>query len=177
MATKKNWATLDHDERIQLLKSLNDHEIITSYLPPPEVSQTEFEAYLNEQREVWRPHILGDVKMAGGPPNKESIMGAWRDLNRSEALLELIDNSIDAWTRRRKKYARYTSKTLQIYIDVHPSSNILTYEDNAGGIREDQLPNLVVPGFSETSAIEATIGSYRTGGKKAVFKLALEANI
>ena len=141
------------------------------------MAQSDFERYLNDEREVWRPHILGEVKMAGGPPNKESIMGAWRDLNKAEALLELIDNSIDAWIRRKNKYAKHTSKTLQIYIDLDESANKIVYEDNAGGVIEDQLPNLVIPGLSETSDTEATIGSYKTGGKKAIFKLAIEANI
>lgn len=177
MSEKKNWSDLDHDERIRLLKVLSDDDIISTYAPPPDIAQSEFERYLNDQKEVWKPQILGEVKKAGSPPNKEVIIGAWRDLNRSEAILELIDNSIDAWMRRKSKYARHTAKTLQIYIDIDQAANLLYYEDNAGGIREGQLANLVIPGFSETSDTEMTIGSYRTGGKKAIFKLAMEASI
>jgi hypothetical protein len=33
---------------------------------------------------------------AGGVPSKATLIGSWRDLDRAEALLELIDNSIDA---------------------------------------------------------------------------------
>jgi hypothetical protein len=177
MVKKKNWAELKHEEKIQSLKDLSDEDIISTYAPPPEIAQSDFEGYLTAQREIWSPNVLGDAKRKGAPPNKEAIMGAWRDLNRSEALLELIDNSIDAWRRRKSKYGRYTAKTLQIYIDIDEGSNLLTYEDNAGGLREDQLENLVIPGFSDTDDTEATIGSYRTGGKKAIFKLAVEANI
>jgi hypothetical protein len=34
-----------------------------------------------------------------------------------------------------------------------------------------------VPGYSETTDLTPTIGSYHTGGKKAIFRLATEANI
>lgn len=53
----------------------------------------------------------------------------------------------------------------------------LTYEDNAGGVSPDKLQNLVVPGHSETDPFSKTIGSYKTGGKKAVFRLAEAAQI
>lgn len=53
----------------------------------------------------------------------------------------------------------------------------LTYEDNAGGVKKEFHNNLVNPGHSETNEFDRSIGSYRTGGKKAVFKLAEEAAI
>jgi len=53
----------------------------------------------------------------------------------------------------------------------------LTYEDNSGGLTERKLPHLVIPGLSDTRELLPTIGSYKTGGKKAVFRLATEANI
>lgn len=174
--TKKLWNELEHTSRVELLKQLNDDEIVQSY-QPSDKTESDFRKLLAEERAIWQPRLLGAAKTAGAPPNKEAIMGAWRDLNRAEALLELIDNSIDAWRRRRKRYPKYTSKTLQIYIDVDEGSNRLIYEDNAGGVREEQLPNIVIPGFSETSDLERTIGSYRTGGKKAIFKLASDASI
>ena len=42
---------------------------------------------------------------------------------------------------------------------------------------EQKLPHLVIPGLSDTTELLPTIGSYKTGGKKAVFRLAREANI
>ena len=177
MPSRKPWDTVDHLEKIEILKALNDDEIVSAHLPSG-MDPGQFRKLLLEERDIWKPTSLGHPRSAGAPPNKETVMGAWRDLNRAEALLELIDNSIDAWTRRRKKYAsKYTSKTLQIYIDLYDQTNKLTYEDNAGGVKEEQLPNIVIPGFSETADTEATIGSYRTGGKKAIFKLAADASI
>jgi type IV secretory pathway TrbF-like protein len=100
-----------------------------------------------------------------------------RDLDRSEALLELIDNSIDAWNRRRAEYPAKSAPELNIYIDVDSDSGQLTYEDNAGGVAVEKLVNLVVPGHSETDAFAHSIGSYKTGGKKAIFRLAAAVNI
>jgi hypothetical protein len=176
MAKKQTWDRLQHKDKIRKLKSLTDDEIVASSLPSG-TSETELRKQLKQERELWKPENLGEAKTAGGPPRKETFLGAIRDLNRAEALLELIDNSIDVWMKRRSKYRNKTAAQLQIYIDLSASGETLTYEDNAGGVEEDNLTNLVVPGFSETSDSDRTIGSYRTGGKKAVFKLASDANI
>jgi hypothetical protein len=134
--------------------------------------------HLARETALWQPKdATGHAHQAGSPPNKEVVLGAWRDLDRSEALLELIDNSIDAWSRRRERYPNKTAPELNIYIDVDAALGQLTYEDNAGGVPSDKLINLVVPGYSETSGLAASIGSYKTGGKKAVFRLATAVNI
>lgn len=176
MAIKGNWTELSHPEKVQLFKKYNNQEIIDYYLPAG-TNPDEFRQQLEAEIAFWDAKNLGDAKTAGKPPTKEATIGAWRDLNRAEALLELIDNSIDVWTRRRAKYPSETAPRLQIYIDLEKESDILTYEDNAGGVPEDKLENLVVPGYSDTADPEFTIGSYRTGGKKAIFKLASEVNI
>jgi hypothetical protein len=176
MAKKQTWEKLPHQEKIRKLKSLTDDEIVESYAPTG-TTESEMRKQLARERELWRPENIGEAKTAGGPPKKETFLGAMRDLNRAEALLELIDNSIDAWMKRRARYKNKTAAQLQIYIDLATSGEILTYEDNAGGVEEDNLTNLVVPGFSETNDSDRTIGSYRTGGKKAIFKLASDANI
>jgi hypothetical protein len=110
-------------------------------------------------------------------PETRAVPGAWRDLDRAEALLELIDNSIDAWNRRRARYPDKSAPELNIYIDIDSDTGQLSYEDNAGGVPTDKLENLVVPGHSETDALVASIGSYKTGGKKAIFRLATAVNI
>ncbi len=173
---KRNWNELDHDEKLQLLRS-RSVEVLAEEYYSPEKAPNDFEQFLREERDLWNPDNLGKVEKRGDAPRKDIIIGSWRDLDRAEALLELIDNSIDAWMRRRKKYPTKTAKTLNIYIDVDEAKGQLTYEDNAGGVNRDNIENLVIPGYSETDDLEPTIGSYRTGGKKAIFKLAAEANI
>jgi hypothetical protein len=137
----------------------------------------EFREYLARELRLWEPSNVGEVKTAGRPPTKDVVLGAWRDLDRSEALLELIDNSIDEWLRRRTSHPKKSAPELNIYIDVDEESNQLTYEDNAGGVSVDKLEHLVVPGYSDTTALSKTIGSYKTGGKKAVFRLAEAVSI
>ena len=173
---KKNWNKLAHNDKLQILQTRSFETLAKEYYAP-DVADDGFVEFLEAEHELWDPENLGSHRTVGKTPLKDIIIGSWRDLNRSEALLELIDNSIDSWRRRREKYPTKTAKRLSIYIDVDPLAGRLIYEDNAGGVSPDRIENLVIPGYSETTDVEKTIGSYRTGGKKAVFKLALEVNI
>jgi hypothetical protein len=176
MTNSSDWSELSHEEKMDQLQNLNIDEIIEQYRPA-NLSPDEFRQQLLADMDFWKPQNIQEFEKGGGPPTKETAIGAWRDLSRAEAILELIDNSIDAWMRRRERYPNKTAPTLLIYIDADVDSGILTYEDNAGGVGQDKLDHLIVPGYSETSDTEWTIGSYRTGGKKAIFKLAQDARI
>jgi hypothetical protein len=132
---------------------------------------------LERERSLWIPDNVGKFQLLGQAPTKDVVLGAWRDLDRSEALLELIDNSVDVWLRRRDNYPDKAYSELNIFIGINNDLNQLTYEDNASGVPVDKLENLVVPGHSDTEPLSKTIGSYKTGGKKAVFRLASAAQI
>lgn len=176
---KTNWNELVHDEKLHVLQQSNRDALaaLADDYYVPDLSDVDFAALLNAEYDLWDPHNLGSARITRKTPLKDIVIGSWRDLNRSEALHELIDNSIDAWRRRRKDHPTTTDQSLRIFIDLDPSQNRLTYEDNAGGVSPDRIENLVIPGHSDTTDLEPTIGSYRTGGKKAVFKLAREVNI
>jgi len=175
--TKPSWTALGHQEKLQVLRDLPQDQIVSDYIFDGG-DEGAFRQHLAREKALWQPsQSSGAAKEAGEPPNKEVVLGAWRDLDRSEALLELIDNSIDAWNRRREKYPQKTASELNIYIDIDSDLGQLTYEDNAGGVPSDRLINLVVPGHSETAALARSIGSYKTGGKKAIFRLANAINI
>lgn len=177
MATKRiDWSALGHADRIKLLRDAHNAEISQRYVFG-EMSVEEFQSYLETQRALWDIDNTTSFKKAGQPPTKDVVLGAWRDLDRSEAILELIDNSIDAWMQRRKQYPRHTAKELDIYVDIDANHQQLIYEDNAGGVPVHKLEHLVIPGFSDTAPLSQTIGSYKTGGKKAIFRLACEARI
>jgi len=169
---KQDWNKLSHEDRLKVLRDLSNDKVLLDYRLD-EKSDDEFSELLSRQRKLW---AAGSTMKApvqkGRPPSKEVVLGAWRDLERSEALLELIDNSIDAWRQRYKRHPKETAKQLKINIDIDQDAGQLTYEDNAGGVSEDFLEHLVVPGYSQTDALADTIGSYKTGGKKAVFRLA-----
>ena len=173
---KINWNDLAHEEKLQLLQRPSRDALATDYHVPG-LSADAFADLLNAEYDLWNPQNLGSPRITRKTPLKDIVIGSWRDLNRSEALHELIDNSIDAWRRRRQSHPTTTPKRLRIFIDVDPPQSRLTYEDNAGGVSPDHIANLVIPGHSDTTDLEPTIGSYRTGGKKAVFKLALDVNI
>jgi hypothetical protein len=178
MATKKpNWNDLSHEEKLSVLKSSSVDQIVRDYTLPNK-DETDLRSVVKQELALWQPkNNAGKPSIAGRPPNKEVVLGAWRDLDRSEAVLELIDNSIDAWMRRSEKHPKKTAKELNIQIGIDSDTGHLTYEDNAGGVQEEKLVNLVVPGHSETDALAPSIGSYKTGGKKAVFRLATAVNI
>lgn len=173
---RPKWASLLHSERIEILARYTNDQIIGDYAFDLE-NVDAIKAHLSHERELWKPQNLVKFKEAGKPPTKDVVLGAYRDLDRAEALLELIDNSIDAWLTRRGDYPDLTAKELRILIRVDEANRLLVYLDNAGGVSTDRLENLVVPGCSDTTAMSNTIGSYKTGGKKAVFRLATAAHI
>ncbi len=175
--TRANWDKLDHASRLKVLREVSVEQIATDYTSAdPDVNA--FKTRLRREFALWQPaQAEATAQEAGAPPNKEVVLGAWRDLDRSEALLELIDNSIDAWNRRRTQHPAKAAPQLDIYIDIDADTGQLTYEDNAGGVPTDRLVNLVVPGHSETDPLAPSIGSYKTGGKKAIFRLASAVNI
>jgi hypothetical protein len=177
MPKKIPWPDLTHDQHIQILSEQTIDQIIAEYELPGSNTDA-FRAYLTSRLSLWTPgNLAGDKRTSDASPTKEPLMAASRDLDRSEALLELIDNSIDAWMLRRQKQPAKTAKELIIRIIIDEDKYQLTYEDNSGGLTEQKLPHLVIPGLSDTTETMATIGSYKTGGKKAVFRLAKEANI
>ncbi len=175
--TKPNWNDIDHAEKLRVLRQTSVDQIVADYRFDDEDEST-FRARLAREISLWQPQNSdGPAKQAGKAPNKEVVLGAWRDLDRSEALLELIDNSIDAWNKRRADYPNKSAPELNIYIDIDSDTGQLTYEDNAGGVPVEKIDNLVVPGYSDTNALAHSIGSYKTGGKKAIFRLASAVNI
>ncbi len=147
MAKKISWQGLEHQQRITILRDLSIDNIVAQY-EIPGTSADEFRSTLAKQTSLWAPKNLGAFVMEGGPPTKDVVLGAWRDLDRAEALLELIDNSIDAWNLRRNLYPAKTAENLIIYIRIDAGTQQLTYEDNAGGVPKEKLTNLVVPGYS-----------------------------
>ena len=163
MPQMKSWDDLKHEERVQALASSPITEIAVNYefggRAPKDVTDL-----LERERTLWVADNVGEFETAGNPPTKET-------------LLELIDNSIDIWRSRRAQYPDRAAKELRINIDIDKPTRRLTYEDNAGGVHHDRLANLVLPGYSDTDALAPTIGSYKTGGKKAVFRLATDARI
>jgi len=173
---RTDWAGLSHEQKVKVLAG-QPMDAITGAYSYLDLNDADFRAVLARERRLWKPENVKEFKSIGSAPTKDVVLGAWRDLNRSEAILELIDNSIDAWLQRRQTYPKKVAPELNVYVDIDKATHQLTYEDNAGGVSVDKLQNLVVPGFSDTTPLTNTIGSYRTGGKKAIFRLAREVAV
>ena len=176
MPQKTKWADLSAKKRMELLVTKPATELAREYTREG-LSEDEFRAELQTEVELWDTNNIRDVWEVDKVPTKDVVLGAWRDLDRAEAIMELIDNSVDAWNIRRKVHPKKAAKTLAILIRIDERNGRLEYEDNAGGVPVGKLPNLVVPGYSDTDDLARTIGSYKTGGKKAIFRLAYAARI
>src|SRR4051812_42955720 len=104
MTSKPDWNDLRHSDKVIILRETSIDQIVADYRCG-DTEDSAFRAQLAREISLWQPHLFdGAPKRIGEPPNKEVVLGAWRDLDRSEALLELIDNSIDAWRRRRSRH-------------------------------------------------------------------------
>lgn len=107
--------------------------------------------------------LAGSVE---GTPEKRSYLAIIKEYNLEIGVCELIDNAIDTWISRGR------IEPLKIKIEVDPQESRLTVEDNAGGVDESKLHNLIRPGASEIDGNQATIGFFGVGSKRAAVALA-----
>src|SRR5688572_3138623 len=108
MPKRISWSSLSHDQHVELLSK--PVEAILAEYELPGTDADAFRDYLVSQMTLWAPgNLAGKKRVSKASPTKDPIMAASRDLDRSEALLELIDNSIDAWMLRRKKHPAKTA--------------------------------------------------------------------
>ena len=150
MPQKIPWPGLRHDQHIQILAEKTIDRIINEYELPCDDAESP-RAYVTNRLSLWNPgNLAAGSRTSNALPSKDPLIAAARDLDRSEALLELIDNSVDAWMLRRRKYPAKTAKQLIIRIMIDEDKHQLTYEDNSGGLTERKLPHLVIPGLSDT---------------------------
>lgn len=101
------------------------------------------------------------------PPKKRMVLSARRDLNFSQALCELIDNSIDG------RLIHHSDKPLQIVINFDITQSKGFYYDNAGGMSQKEIFMVFIPGetIEDESLSNPTIGSFAMGAKKAIFHI------
>src|SRR5688572_29349119 len=98
-----NWESLSHKDKVNVLASSALDQVVQDYTHPT-LDATGFKELLQRELKLWDPRNVDEFKTAGHAPTKDVVFGAWRDLDRSEALLELIDNSIDVWFRRHEQH-------------------------------------------------------------------------
>lgn len=109
-------------------------------------------------------------KVVKASPTKEFFVNMLvRDILLKQAIIELIDNSIDGARNIRKN-----NQYLGLYIRVEFDKNKFTIEDNCGGIPLDVAANYAFrfgrPKTVENSDTETT-GIFGIGMKRALFKI------
>lgn len=87
-----------------------------------------------------------------------------RDISVKDCILDLLDNSVDSYTRHD---IRETREVLLTY-----STDMFQIMDSCGGVNKDDLKNEIFRfGISEFSEKKTTIGIYGIGLKRSIFKL------
>lgn len=102
-------------------------------------------------------------------PKKRVLRSIARDLNLTMAVMELIDNSIDAWKRNN------TGNKLVVNIKINKADDapsIFEYADNSGGVKINNISQLFTLGDTGASEEEESIGEFGVGLKRALFSMA-----
>jgi Histidine kinase-, DNA gyrase B-, and HSP90-like ATPase len=104
-------------------------------------------------------------------PSKDIYRSMIADYSLQSGLCELIDNSVDVWSRGNRENRLLVS----LIVDVEQQSVIV--EDNAGGVGREDLVYLVKPGSSSISDAAASIGVFGVGCKRGPIALAQRTDL
>lgn len=163
----KNWDALSVEEQRSNLRDWDNKELSKNF--GREAS------FFDELRKFFSS-IPDDTKKKTTSehfPPKTLIMNARRDLSFFEANFELIDNSIDEWRRN--------GATRDLHIKLRYDLDLLVgeYEDNAGGMAEEDVYKVFIPGetTNDDDVAKPLIGSFGMGAKKAIFRISDGAKV
>lgn len=104
-------------------------------------------------------------------PSKRMYQSIIADYDTETSLCELIDNALDAWVKGGK------SKLLEILLTIDVQQQVIVVIDNAGGIKESDILNIIAPGHTSNLGDESTIGVFGVGSKRAVVALGQKIKI
>ncbi len=83
MNKRADWNSLQHVEKLNILRETALDQIVAEYKPFDE-DERSFRARIARENLLWQPQQAEATPTeAGAPPNKEVVLGAWRDLDRS----------------------------------------------------------------------------------------------
>lgn len=118
---------------------------------------------------------------AQGAPTKEFFVGMLtRDIELSDAILDLLDNCLDGVMRQKKSTNNTKSSDYYsgFFSHISISKDAFTIEDNCGGIPKDVAEKYAFRmGRASTKVDEGlpTVGIYGIGMKRAIFKIGKSA--
>lgn len=120
-----------------------------------------------------------DPTINGGPTKRFFVSMLTRDIELMDALLDLIDNSIDGAMRQRrgrldedKPYEGFEAK-----VSISPER--FEIKDNCGGIPKEDIDHAFMlgrPDIDRDSDLP-TVGMYGIGMKRAIFKMGRDAKV
>lgn len=96
-----------------------------------------------------------------GTPRKRLFHSIISDYDLQTAVCELIDNAIDQWIAMKK------SAALEIAISLDVDRQVISVEDNAGGVAQKDAALLVSPGATREHPTDGQVGTFGVGGKRA----------
>lgn len=105
--------------------------------------------------------IKTEVQPIDGTPDKRVFWSIVADYGLRTSLCELVDNAIDLWTLNGRK------RSLAIKVELDYRRQMVTVEDNAGGVSSQDLRLLIAPGGSRNAPNETIIGVFGVGSKRA----------
>ncbi|WP_213385063.1 ATP-binding protein [Acinetobacter pittii] len=115
-------------------------------------------------------NLLADTR-----PTKEYLVnGITKDVTIEECIFDLIDNSIDAYSRKENELVSDFNKYT---IEINLSKNHFSIKDYGKGIKLEALINETLRFGTKTSHHTTSIGFYGIGLNRALFKLGKDINI
>lgn len=119
-------------------------------------------------------------RIADGSPTKEFFVGMLtRDIELSDAILDLLDNCLDGVVRQKKHIDKYSENNyyLGYYSHITISDNRFVIEDNCGGIPLEVAEKYAfrMGRASDKDDDLPTVGIYGIGMKRAIFKIGQSA--
>lgn len=115
-----------------------------------------------------------------GPAKRFFVSMLTRDIELSDAILDLLDNCVDGIAREKKRLGDESKTYKGYWAKISATPNGFEIWDNCGGIPRkvaiDYAFMLGRPDLSTDADIE-TVGMYGIGMKRAMFKLGLESNV
>lgn len=115
----------------------------------------------------------------GGPTKRFFVSMLTRDIELTDAILDLIDNCVDGATRKLKGKIQKAGAYKGFEARLTLSATSFEISDNCGGIPQDAIDDafrLGRPKVDRDGKLP-TIGVYGIGMKRAIFKMADEARV
>src|SRR5713101_6523278 len=112
-----------------------------------------------------------EVGPVDGTPVKRMFWSIVSDYDLKTSLCELIDNALDLWTGSKRQ------NPLKVRINLDVDRQLISVNDNAGGVKEAELRVLVAPGGSRNNPGAELIGIFGVGSKRAGVALGEQVEI